>query len=123
LLAGSIVFVLGIPCALSGSNSLFGNWSIIYGKTYFETVDFFVNSWLLPIIGLSTSILIGWKMSRKEVRDQFRTGSVFGFLFRGWYFFIRWVVPVAILVILLQGGGVIDVDKIFHRSNNTISTK
>lgn len=116
LIAGLIVFVLGIPCALSGSNSLFRNWSTMYGKTYFETVDFFVNSWLLPIIGLATSILIGWKLNRQEIREQFRSGSALGFLFRGWYFFIRWVVPIAIVVILLQEGGVIDVDKVFHPS-------
>lgn len=116
LLAGLTVFVLGIPCALSGSNTLFRNWPAMYQRSYLETVDLFVNSWLLPIIGLFTAILIGWGLDRNRVREQFRSGSILGFLFRGWYFFIRWVVPIAIVIILLQEGGVIDVDKLFHVS-------
>lgn len=105
-----VVYLFGIPCALSGSGALFSNWPKMYQGTYFETTDFIVSSWLLPIIALFTSIFVGWRLDRKLLCEEFSLGSGLRLLFRGWYFAIRWVVPVAIILILLNEGGVIDID-------------
>src|SRR5262249_36056358 len=49
LVVGTAVFLFGIPSALPDSPFLFSQWSALYGKTFFMTVDNLVSIWLLPI--------------------------------------------------------------------------
>ncbi|MBS0622661.1 MAG: sodium-dependent transporter [Verrucomicrobia bacterium] len=113
LIAAVISVVLGIPCALSGTTFLFPQWQAMYGKTYFETINFLVSAWLLPTIALLTSIFAGWVVSTKVQREEFSTGSVFGWLFGLWQLFVRFIVPVAIILVMLQQTGLINIDKWF----------
>ena len=43
-------------------------------------------------------------------KEEFRMGSIFGWMWRFWFFFIRWIAPTAIIIIILQKSGIIDVD-------------
>lgn len=115
LITGISCFVFGIPSALSGSESLFANWSAIYGKTFFATIDDLVSVWFLPVGGLLTSIYAGWFLDKQIGHDEFKAGSSWGWMWRPWLFFMRWVAPLAIIVIILQKSGVIDID---HLLNN-----
>lgn len=103
-------FVCGIPSALSSSSGVFDNWSEIYGKTFFMTIDDLVTVWLLPIGGLCTCIFVGWRLDEEIGKSEFRSGSIFPMFWRPWFFFIRYIAPVAIVLILLQKSGVIDID-------------
>ena len=111
LIIGGITFILGIPSALSGSGGIFAQWSALYGKTFFESVDFFATTWLLPINATLTAIFAGWVIERAIAQGGFLAGSQLRFLFRPWLFLVRWVVPVGIALIMLQQGGIINFDK------------
>lgn len=114
VLATSIgCFVFGIPSALSSSNILFANWSQIYGKSFFDTVNDLVSIWLLPIGGLMISIYVGWFLDKEIAKEEFCSGTRFGYLWKVWMFFMKWVAPIAIISIILQTSGLIDVNKIF----------
>jgi NSS family neurotransmitter:Na+ symporter len=113
LIMGAVVFILGIPSALSGSGGIFNNWSEIYGKTFFDTVDFFATTWLLPINATLTAVFAGWVIERSVRREGFLDGSSMVFLFHPWLFLVRWIVPVAIVLIMLQQGGIINFDQLF----------
>lgn len=113
LWAGLLVAVIGIPSALSGGGLLFGNWRAMYGTDFFGTVNDLVSTWILPLAGLLTAIFVGWIADRGGIREEFCSGTRMTALYYPWRFFIRYVVPIAILLVLLQQGGLIDVDKLF----------
>lgn len=110
LITGISCFVFGIPSALSGTNTLFANWSLIYGKNFFDTVNDIVSWWFLPIGGLMVSIYAGWFLDKEISQDEFCAGSSYKWLWRPWMFFMKWVAPLSILVIMLQQSGVINID-------------
>lgn len=113
LVAGLSCIIFGIPSALSGTDWLFANWIKLYGKNFFDTINLLVASWILPIGGLLVALFTGWKYSKADLEDEFRSGSTWGRLFAPWYFFIKWVAPVGIILIILQKTGLVDVDKYF----------
>jgi NSS family neurotransmitter:Na+ symporter len=108
------VFVFGIPSALSGSGTLFSNWKALYGKDFFDTLDYVTGSWMLPIAALLTTIFIGWFMDRRIAQQEFLKGTTLGKLLKTWFFLVRWLSPVAIVVIILQESGMIDINLIVN---------
>lgn len=112
LVAGVGCFVFGIPSALSGTDVIFANWSMIYGKTFFATIDDLVSIWFLPIGGLMISIYVGWFLDKQISRDEFQSGTTWKWLWGTWMFFMRWVAPIAIICIILQKSGIIDIDSL-----------
>lgn len=114
LVTGVACFVFGIPSALSGTNTLFANWPEIYGKTFFATIDDLVTIWFLPIGGLLTSIYVGWFLDKRISKDEFESGTKWGWMWRPWLFFMRWIAPIAIGLIVLQQSGVIDIDSLLR---------
>lgn len=112
LITGGACFIFGIPSALSGTNLLFANWPKIFGKTFFGTIDNLVSVWLLPIGGLMISMYVGWVLDKSISREEFAAGTKYPWLWRPWIFFMRWICPLAILLILLQQTGIINIDKL-----------
>lgn len=108
-----IIFILGIPSAFSGAAILFPEWSSIYGRSFFETMSFLVSDWLLPIGGLLTAIFVGWKLDRNLCRAEFGAHSLFARFFGVWLWVVRWVVPAAIVIIVLQNAQIIKLDQLF----------
>jgi neurotransmitter:Na+ symporter, NSS family len=112
---GAITLVVGIPSALAGSGELFPSWQTMYNHTFFQTMDILTSSWMLPLLALLIAIFAGWVVQRDAVREEFRRGTRWTLIYPLWRFFMRWVVPVAIFLVMLQQGGVIDVDRWVHR--------
>lgn len=114
LIMSALVFILGIPSALSGSESIFKNWSSMYGKNFFSTIDFLSFTWLLPLNAILIAIFAGWVLDKKIRKEGFLRGSGWRWLFYPWLFLIRWVVPIGIILIALQQGGIIDIDHLLR---------
>jgi NSS family neurotransmitter:Na+ symporter len=108
------IFILGLPCALSGSGSLFGNWELMYGKNFFQTIVDLVAQWILPICGLGVSIFLGWIMKYQDIKESFFQGTNWKKCFGIWFLFVRWVAPLAIFIIILQSSGLVDLNKLFN---------
>lgn len=109
---GASSFVFGIPSALSRSKGMFPRWEEIYGLTFFETIDQLVSVWLLPIGVLLIVLYSGWRYNVKVCKEGFTHGSSLAWLWHPWRFFLRYVAPVATLLIFLQRAGLIDIDKL-----------
>jgi len=112
LIVGISAFIFGIPSALSNTGLLFANWTQIYGKNFFETVDYLVSVWILPVDGMLVALFAGWAFNRSMAKEEFAAGTTLKWTWPIWYFFIRWVAPVAILLIILQKSGIVDLDSI-----------
>lgn len=113
LLSSGLILFFGIPCALSGTPFLFPQWVEMYGMTYFETMSTLVSTWILPTVALFTSIFVGWRVPRDQVKLAFTEGTGVPALYHPWRWLIRYVVPLSIIVVMLQEAGLINVDKWF----------
>lgn len=110
LISSSAVFIFAIPSALSGSGRLFANWKSMYGCTFFETLDYVTGNWMLLLSALFTTIFIGWVMQRQTVYKEFIKGSKLTRILHVWFFMIRWLAPIAILLIILEEAKLIDIN-------------
>ncbi len=114
VLASCAVFVFAIPSALSGANELFPSWKAIYGKNFFETFDYLTGSWFLPVSGLLTALFVGWAISPEIRKSEFLAGSKLKFVYKPWIFFLKFIVPIAVILIILNQSNLINIDAIFN---------
>jgi len=101
---GIIVMIFGIPNTLS-----FGPLAdmLLLDRTVFDWFDYLSSNVLMPIAGLLLSIFVGWVWKPEQVREEIeKDGNKFPF-FTLWSFLIKYIIPVAILLILLQSTGII----------------
>ncbi|GAB4192465.1 MAG: sodium-dependent transporter [Simkaniaceae bacterium] len=106
------IFVIGIPSALSGANQLFPHWKDVYGKNFFDTMDYITASWMMPIAGLLTTIFIGWFLNKQFIRQEFEMGTTYKKIFHIWYWAVRYLAPFAVILIILQEAGILEVNKL-----------
>ncbi len=104
-LAGFITFLVGIPSALS-----YGVLKDVHiaGKTFFDLADYLVSNLALPLGSLFISIFVGHIMDKNMVRQELQRGSKLkSWMFNGWYMIIRYLCPLAILLVFLNSIGII----------------
>ncbi len=112
LLTACATFVFGVPSAFAMSGLIFPHWEEVYGMNFLNTVENLVFVWIVPICGLCTSIYVGWILDRKIMKEEL--GSHLKKLYLPWLFFMRWVVPAFILLIVVQKSGLFDFDRFFR---------
>ncbi|OGT53928.1 MAG: hypothetical protein A3F17_02900 [Gammaproteobacteria bacterium RIFCSPHIGHO2_12_FULL_41_15] len=76
----------------------------IFGMTLFENIDFLTSNIMLPIGGLFVALFLGWRVKKTLAFEQLKLTDK-SFLFRAWYFTIRYIAPISILLILLSSIG------------------
>ena len=94
-------WAVGVLCSLS-----FGPLSglHLFGRGIFDFLDMFSSNFLLTLGGLLAVLFVGWKMPKTAVHDEFTNGGTlkgnsacFGFF----YFILKYVAPLAVLMIFL----------------------
>jgi len=101
LLSTLIVFIVGAFCTLS-----FGPLSnvTIFNRSIFDFFDLVTASYLMPIGALGMTIYLGWFFPKADVRDELSNGGTLKAKAFGLYYFIlRYIAPLALLVILISG--------------------
>lgn len=104
-ITGIIIFIMGIPSAIS-----FGVLSdiTIAGLSIFDASDYLVTNIALPLGSLLISIFVGYRIPKDILKDEFFQGStVKKSAFTIWYYLIRYVIPVGILLVFIQSLGLI----------------
>jgi len=115
------VFVLGIPSAMSfGGSEFFTNLSIPTvdgGRTtdgWFGILDYYFGTFFIVVAAFATAVYVGWIMKIDKVVGEIRQGApIFGKTLLGgitfgglWVFFIRFVCPIVIGLVLLNMTGI-----------------
>ena len=98
------VVVCGLSWLLGfGTVLSFNEWSevTLFGKTFFGTLDFLTSNILLPLGGILIAVFVGWFMSREAIGAEARIQSPV--LFGLWMFMLRYVSPVAVGLIFING--------------------
>ena len=80
----------------------------LFGRPLFDCFDFVTGQIFLPVVGFLTCIFIGWVVPHKMVRDEFTNwGTLRGRFFHLYIFLVKYVCPVAILLIFLHELGLL----------------
>ena len=90
---------LGVLCSLS-FGPLLG--LKVAGMTLFDLFDWVCSNILLLVMALLAVVFVGWILPRRVVHDEFTSREAYAFngrLFPLVYFLIKWVAPVAVVVI------------------------
>ncbi|VIQ08565.1 sodium-dependent transporter [Streptococcus pneumoniae] len=101
VILGILTFVFGIPSALS-----YGVMADvhIFGKTFFDAMDFLVSNLLMPFGALYLSLFTGYIFKKALAMEElhlderaWKQG-----LFQVWLFLLRFVIPIIIVVFIAQ---------------------
>ncbi len=98
--------VIGAFCSLSlGATDTL----TFFGRSLFSWFDFITGQIFLPIVGFLTCIFIGWYVDHQIVRDEFTNwGELRGRFFHLYIFLVKYVCPLAILLIFLHQLGALN---------------
>jgi NSS family neurotransmitter:Na+ symporter len=116
LFAGGAITLLGIPSAVAGGSRLFGQGvsdllGSLFGEAaamnWFDALIYLTFNLMLPIGGLGIATFVAWRIGKQAREEGFRAGSRLGKLYWGWVALLRFVVPIAVLAVLLHALGVI----------------
>jgi NSS family neurotransmitter:Na+ symporter len=102
LLMGMIIFLLGVPSALS--NNLLKEFQIIGGRNFLDSIDFACTNYILPLGGLMIALFSGWVMTKGIARGELHKGGGID-LYPVWHFLIRYVSPVLVALVFLNKAG------------------
>lgn len=102
LLAGGLVFLLGLPSALS--YGLLADVTLA-GQPILDAVDRAVSSMLLPLGGLLVALCVGWAANRAVVVAEADLPDAA--LARLWVWLLRVPVPLLLVVVFLRAVGAI----------------
>ena len=91
-----LVFVISIPATLSFSS--LSDVKIGAG-TIFDNMDFIVSNILMPIGALGTTLVVGQLLDKKLLQESF--GKDKFKLFLPWYYLIKFVMPVVIILVFI----------------------
>ncbi len=97
--------LLGIFCTLSFG---LGKEYYIFGMSFFDALDYLTSNWLLPIGGLFAVFFVGFVMKKKDIIAELSNENELKIgWFSAFYFVIRYIAPIAILLVLLNQLGVL----------------
>jgi NSS family neurotransmitter:Na+ symporter len=74
-------------------------------KTIFDLLDYLTANIMLPLGGFLIALFAGWFMMRESTREEIGTGE--SWLYLTWRFVIRYVSPVAVIIVFLNLIGVL----------------
>jgi len=94
----SVIGILSLISILS--YNVFSGWTLM-GNTINDGLNYVSNQILLPLGGLLIAVFAGWFVSKKTLQKELAMRK--RILFEIWHMLIRYVVPVAIAIILVVG--------------------
>lgn len=96
----AVAWFIGLGTVLS-----FNEWSEykLFGKTFFDSLDFLTSNIMLPLGGLLIAIFVGWFMSSDMIKAEMKMKNET--LFAVWRFVLRFISPVAIALVFINGLG------------------
>ncbi len=97
ILVGILVWLLGLASVFS-----FNIWKTkqIFGMTAFDLLDYLSANVMLPLGGLLIAVFAGWHMARTSTANELAMGE--GVRYNIWWTVIRYVTPVAVILVFLS---------------------
>jgi NSS family neurotransmitter:Na+ symporter len=106
LIVTVVVAVLMTLCVLSMTGK--ADWLTVFGLNLFDCFDRLVTLYFMPINALSMSLFVGWFMPKHYLDSNPHADQGYKRLLRPVYLFaVRWIVPIAIVIIFFNGLGIV----------------
>lgn len=103
-----VLAIVFIPNALSFST--LENVKIFFGLNFFDFLGYMTDNLFLPIGGLLLCIFVGYVWKKEDVIKEITSeGKVKFSLLDIWFFGIRYIAPIILVIILLQATGVLKI--------------
>ena len=104
IMMGLFFYLVGIVAILSQLDG-FSAYLTWRSRNFFDWVDFFTAAFMLPVGGLIMSIFVGYILPKSQVEKVLlpQLGRSFGI----WYFSLRYIAPISLVIVMLNLIGVI----------------
>ena len=76
-------------------------------KNFYGLLDYVTSNIMLPLGGLFIAIFAGWVMHKHTTHDELgiKSKAIYGL----WRFLVRWVTPIAVIIVFLNAIGLMDI--------------
>ena len=99
----SVVIMLGLSIVASLSMGVMSDITL-FGVGAFDFLDILTDKIFLAVGGLLLVIFAGWHLKKEDLKDELTNGGSIRFgLFDVWYFLIKYIIPVAIAIVVITG--------------------
>jgi len=95
--AGLVTWVVGIGTVLSFNLTADVK---IFGKTFFDVLDYLTANIMLPLGGLCIAIFAGWVMSKENSASELSLKRPL--MYKGWNILVKFISPVAVIIVFLK---------------------
>lgn len=107
ILAGSLIFLLGIPSSLS--QGILANFTI-FGLDFLSAMDFLASYILMPFGAFMMTIFLVRVLGLDEAIKEATNDGTISFGMKGlWSFLVKYVVPIIIFLVFLSSVGIIKI--------------
>ena len=103
VLAGLATWLAGLLTVFSFN--IWSGFTPLFGKTLFDLLDYLTANIMLPLGGLLIAVFAAWKMHQESSIDELAMGD--GFRYRVWRVLVRYITPVAVIIVFLNAIGII----------------
>lgn len=104
LICSVFFYVLGIAALLSNISD-YSPMLMIGEKGLFDWLDFVCSTILVPIGGILVVVFIGHFMDKETVEGEL-VPLMGSFLTKVWFFMVRYIIPIALVVVILNETGI-----------------
>jgi len=109
MVAGMATWLFGLLTVLSfnlwSEVKLLSRFDAFRDSTVFDLLDYLTANIMLPLGGLLIAIFASWKMSRAATVEELGMGE--GFSYKLWRFLVRYITPIAVVIVFLKAISVI----------------
>lgn len=96
LILGGAIYLVGILAAVDKLQVPFRGKP----QSFFDIFDFITTNYMLPVGGLLICLFVGWVMKEKLPPGESKAGAFFS---RAVMFILRYLTPIAVIIIILHG--------------------
>lgn len=94
---GVITWVVGLGTVLSFN---YGQSWQIFGKTFFDCLDYLTSNIMLPLGGLMIALFVGWVMRESSVREELAMQNQT--IYSIWRFLLKYITPFGLMLVFLS---------------------
>ena len=109
IVVGLVTWLFGLLTVLSfnlwSDVKLLSKFEVFKDSTIFDLLDYLTANIMLPLGGLLIAIFAAWKMSRESTVDELGMGD--RFFYPLWRFLVRYITPIAVIIVFLKAVSVI----------------
>ncbi len=97
LIMGGTIFFIGLLPALDKIQVMFKGKR----QSFFDIFDFVSTNYMLPTGGLIIALFVGWKMKKNIIESENFNSK--DWYYNAWRFILRFITPIAVIIIILHG--------------------